>query len=155
MFHTLQVTLLASCLCASAACSEKDEPRPAPGSDAFFPSNFRTAYDRVRDCRLSVEHDLVHIVVYSDPDSTDRYLNEDYPFESGAVIVKEEFADEECSERIGFTVMRKAEAGEHEDTLGWEWQSLDANRVLVPSNVAQCTTCHSPCNARDYTCTLP
>jgi hypothetical protein len=155
MFHSLRLPLWVSFLCAVSACSEEKNSDPTPGSDAFFPSNFRTSYDRVRDCRLSIEHDLVHIVVYSDPDSTDRYLNEDYPFQSGAVIVKEEFADEECSERSGFTVMRKAESGEHEDTLGWEWQSLDANRDLVPSNVAQCTACHSDCDARDYTCTLP
>lgn len=138
-------------------CGGKEDPAPTPGSDAFFPSNFRTSYDRVRDCRLSVEHDLMHIVIYADPQSSDRYLNEDYPFEAGAVIVKEEFEDDNCSDRSGFTVMRKGEPGEHEDTLGWEWQRLDADRNLVTANIAQCTACHSgpDCEPRDHTCALP
>jgi hypothetical protein len=148
--HALGFFLLVGVL---AGCSGKEAP--APGSDAFFPSNFRASYDRVRDCRLSVEHDLMHIVIYADPQSSDRYSNEEYPFEAGAVIVKEEFDDDECSDRSGFTVMRKGEAGEHEDTLGWEWQRLDADRNLVTANIAQCTACHSDCADRDYTCALP
>lgn len=139
----------------AAGCSGKEPPAPSPGSDAWFPSNFRTSYERVRECRLSIEHDLLHIVIYADPDNSERYLNEDYPFDPGAVVVKEEFADEECSERSGFTVMRKADPGEHEDTLGWQWQRLDANRALISANVAQCTACHADCEARDYTCALP
>jgi hypothetical protein len=149
-FPLVAATLLLGC------GGKEDPPAPAPGADAYFPSNFRTSYDRVRDCRLSIEHDLVHIVVYADPDSSARYLGEDYPFEPGTVVVKEEFSDDNCSDRNGFTVMRKAEPGEHEDTLGWEWQRLDSNRNLVTANIAECVSCHTDCGVdRDATCTLP
>jgi len=150
MFHAqARALLLASLL---LGCGDDEEP---PSNGAFFPADYRTAYEQVRDCRMSSDHDLAYVIVYADPDASQRYLDEQYPFAAGTVIVKEEFSDEQCSDLIRFTAMRKAAAGEHASTHGWEWQTTDNDLKPVATDEARCATCHAVCESRDFTCALP
>jgi hypothetical protein len=109
----------------------------------------------VRDCRFSVEHDGVSIVVLASPEAAPVYTAGSYPFPSGAIVVKKEYADSACTELVGYTAMKKTGTGS--TAQDWTWQRTDAQRVVDPTASAQrCINCHLGCTqGRDLTCADP
>lgn len=144
------VTLVAA---LSSSCSEA-----APPVEPAFPDDYRTSYTMVRDCRRSIEHDLVFVRVWADPTAAETYLSRDGSLPDGSVIVKEEFDDEGCTDLIGFTVMQRQQ-GFAPASGDWRWQEVTADRTVVTDGVrAECFLCHEACEPPegfDWTCAVP
>lgn len=148
--------LLLSCVVGLPACSSDDEPTPPPmEEEPFFPADFKDTFPLVRDCRLSIAHDLFSIRVYVNPEAADAYNNGVYPFEEGTVCVKTLANEGDCSDLAGYASMRKGPPGSAPESGDWEWQSLDADRKILASGaLTECIDCHTSCTeGRDYTCT--
>lgn len=124
------------------------------GEGPVFPPDYAARYVRVVPCRNSVEHFLHHIAIWADPASADAYREGRFPLPAGSVIVKEEFADEACSQRVGWTAMRRDATDAGPGAAAWRFQELDeARRVVEPH--PGCVACHRACDARlarDGTC---
>ncbi|HEY4181395.1 MAG TPA: cytochrome P460 family protein [Kofleriaceae bacterium] len=139
----------------------------ACGTDAAEPSelpaDYTTSYTEVRNCRLSIDHDLNFIRVLAAPDALDIYNSRTGDFPVGAVVVKEQFGedDDTCSGTPSrWTVMKKLAASETPDDLGWKWQQLGKNqKVDADADIERCTSCHADCgqspDGYDGTCTMP
>jgi hypothetical protein len=134
------------------------------GDPPVFPADYAATYQQVRNCRLSIEHDLVRIRVLASPDALQPYTTHTAPFPTGAIVLKEEYGtnDTACAGPIiNYTVMQKLDAGTSPETIGWTWQDVDASfRVKRDSeNIARCIGCHTDCgkppDGYDGTCTLP
>lgn len=124
----------------------------------MFPEDYAATYQEVRDCRRSADHDLNYIRVLAGPAALGPYQDRDAPFPVGAVVLKEEFADDQCQDLTGFTVMRKEEAGYAPDSGDWSWQKVSADQEVLPHDEQRCTSCHQACNAGtgyDFTCAEP
>lgn len=138
-------------------CPSDDEGPPAD-----FPADYESSYVEVRNCRASGDHDLNQIRILADPAALAPYQNRTDPFPVGAIVLKEEyeFGDATCSGPIKqWTVMRKLEPGSADDTLGWAWQRVDADRKVVEEDPPRCIGCHQACgvppDGYDWTCALP
>jgi hypothetical protein len=152
-FHKIEVIALLSTLgLMGLACSDSGSDE---AESALFPEDFAQSYVKVHDCRRSIEHDLSQVEVYADPTSADRYLEGSYPFAAGSVVVKVEYADDDCTELLGYTAMQRAREGEPSAMEGWFWQHLDKNRKSLHADPNKCVACHSSCSDRDFTCTEP
>jgi hypothetical protein len=133
----------------TAACAGCGSDGDAP--DPIFPVDYAATYQEVRNCRFSLDHDLVRMRIVVSPDALAPYMNRTDPFPTGAIVLKEEFdgSDEDCTgDLIGFTVMRKLDVGTAAADLDWEWQETDEAFVPVPANVAnipRCVMCHTDC----------
>lgn len=140
-------------------CSDDggDQPDAAPPPAPFFDLAEVRSWPEVRNCRFSIEHDGVQIVIYASPESATAYTEGMYPLPEGAVIVKVETDDDDCAVPIGYTAMRKLATGAAPDNGDWEWQRVDAEGEVVESALVPfCVSCHRSCtNDRDYTCTDP
>lgn len=135
------------------AC-EPDEPdTPAP----LLPESYPDAFEEVRNCRFSVEHDAVYIRIVAEQPTAATYVDGTYPFAPGAVVVKEEFRDSACTEPTGFTVMKRLADGEAPDAGDWEYQRLDEAMVPIgPEDQRTCASCHQSCTMdRDGVCADP
>ena len=149
-------------LCALAALACAREPvEPMDGQAGPGPSLLPADYAHfatVRDCRLSIDHDLARIVIKVAPELAGRYEVGPYPFPAGTLIVKEEYGDSACTDLQGWTLMHKQPAG-YDDRLGdWRWQRLDPRgAVLEDGRLPRCASCHadSACRARDFACAEP
>lgn len=138
---------------AAPACSDD-----APGEEPFFDvAEVTASWPEVRDCRFSIEHDAVNIIVYASPGAETAYTEGTYPFPEGTVIVKAEHDDTFCDEVVELTAMRKLAAGSAPDDGDWEWQQVDpSGKVLDSGSLPRCVSCHRSCtNGRDFTCTDP
>jgi hypothetical protein len=129
--------------------------------DPVYPADYATTYQQVRNCRMSLEHDLHYIRVLASPDAVGPYMNRTDPFPLGAIALKEEYAEDDttCSGPLEFiTVMEKLDVGSSTATLDWHWQKVDANRKTLTHDEKRCINCHTACQAPDYydsTCTQP
>ncbi|MEO8699429.1 MAG: hypothetical protein ABI867_05270, partial [Kofleriaceae bacterium] len=74
--------------CGGDDGGSSDAP-PAP--PAVFPETYAATYTEVRDCRLSLEHDLFHIKVLVDPPALTPYTDRTTAFPVGAVVLKEQY----------------------------------------------------------------
>jgi hypothetical protein len=147
--------VLAVAVCSAmgpAGCEEEDE---VPAS--LLPADYPAGFTEVRDCRFSVEHSAVNIRILADGPGAAVFADESYPFPTGALVVKEEYRDMECTELEGFTLMQRRDDDDDEATDGWVWQRLDASgRWVGPQDVRACTTCHRMCTlGRDGVCADP
>ncbi|MBX3271545.1 MAG: cytochrome P460 family protein [Sandaracinaceae bacterium] len=146
-------------LALAAALSGCPGEPPGPAIDPLFPVDYASTWTEVRDCRLSVEHTLVHVRVWANPVALGAYERRDAPFPDGSILLKEEFTDSGCTERSGWTVMAR-EAG-FAPTLGdWHWQDvLPDRRVVSDGTVSTCFQCHEDCgvapDGHDWTCAVP
>lgn len=155
MFRSTFVVLTAALVCGSTACGSSD------GDPPLYPENYRDTYTEVRNCRNSIEHDLMRIRVLASPETLAAYQNRT-PFPVGALLVKEQFdsPDTDCSGPIiNVTVMQKLAAGEDPDALDWKWQKTDIDNKVIDLDVQSCTGCHTTCGrppeGYDGTCTVP
>jgi len=153
--------LLAS-LCALAAACSADEPTPSVGPEPLFPADYAQSYTLVRDCRLSVEHDLTRIRVLASPSALATYQSRTGEFAEGALLLKEEYeyAQEDCSGPIqGWTLMQKLSAGSSPETLDYHWQKVNTQRQVTSDDEARCISCHTGCGSSKEgylnTCAIP
>jgi hypothetical protein len=130
------------------------------GAPAVVPADYERTYQEVRDCRRSGDHDLNFIRVLTDPAAFEAYQQRDRAFPLNAVVMKVEYADQDCTDVAGFTAMKKLETGAATEGGDWQWQKLDGRRrVLEDGQPPGCVGCHRPCQGgtqgHDWTCTEP
>ena len=111
---------------------------PAPPSvEPVFPADYASSYTEVRDCRRSPEHDLAYIRVLASEDAREVYQTRTGDFPEGAVVLKEEHADADCTDLTGWAVMRR-EGGD------WRWQEV----ALSAARAAPLSAFSAACRAR-------
>jgi hypothetical protein len=101
----------------------------------LVPDDWRTTYTLARDCRLSPEHDLTYIRVFASPEAEPTYSSHTGEFVEGAVLMKEEFADPDCTDLVAFKVMRFRDGG-------WDFQRLDVMGRVMEGDTLRCVGCH-------------
>ncbi len=152
---TTDVRVLGCVFLTLSACDQNVSPVP----DTILPMDYRSTYAQVRGCRRSVDHDLRHIMVLTNPIATEVYRNGPYPFPAGSMVVKEEYLDQSCRALAGWTLMRKEAAGYDPAFGDWRWQKVDRERkVVADGKIETCRSCHASqvsCRSRDFTCTDP
>ena len=123
---------------------------PPASTAPAFPADYASSYVEVRDCRRSPEHDLAFIRILATPDAAPIYQARAGSFAEGTVILKEEYADPDCTMLEGFTVMARERGA-------WRWQEVTADRtVLDDGALPRCVGCHSSCEEGfEQTCALP
>lgn len=137
---------------AASGCSDE------PGEEPFFDvGEVMESWPEVRNCRLSIDHDLGNVNVFASPGAETAYTGGTYPFPEGTVIVKAEYGDSFCGEVAGYTAMRKLATETAPADGDWAWQRVDARgKVLESGSLPRCVVCHLNCtNGRDFTCTDP
>jgi hypothetical protein len=134
----------------------------APSEPPLFPVDYLATYQEVRNCRFSLEHDLLYVRVLASPEAVTPYTGRMAPFPTGAIVVKEEYGENDttCAGPITFfTAMEKLDVGSSPATLDWHWQKVDANRRTISSDATSCIHCHSNCaqppDGYDSTCEMP
>ena len=139
---------------ALSGCAEPDS-----GVDPLFPESYQTDWSMVRDCRRSIEHDLSYVRIWADEAAAAPYQAREGTLPVGSTLLKEEFDDEECTDLIGFTLMRREEG--FAPTRGdWHWQEVTFDREVVLDGAEfTCFHCHADCGgmdtAFDWTCAEP
>jgi hypothetical protein len=133
-----------------------------PSEPPLFPADYAATYTEVRNCRPSIEHGAVNVHVLAAPDALETYTTRTGPFSTGAIVLKEEYAeqDDTCAGPIrAWTVMEKLDDGTSPATLDWHWQKVNAQRTTTSVNDETCTTCHAMCDSENggylHTCTQP
>lgn len=145
-------------LLVAVACGTEDA---APGERApIFPADYAASYQEVRGCRKSADHDLHHVRVLASPEALSTYLQRDQPFPVGAVIVEQEYVDDQCSDLERFTAMKREASGYAPDAGDWHWQRLAKDRsVELDGKLPTCGGCHASCgvapDGHDGTCAVP
>jgi len=141
------------------ACGPDDQPAPdAP--PALFPDDYASTYTEVRNCRNSIDHDLMRIRVLASPEALQAYTDRTTAFPPGAIVLKEQFDDSDidCAGPIvEITVMQKLDVP---DQLGWAWQKTNAAHAQIEFDQKKCVNCHMMCGVPseggyDGTCTQP
>lgn len=143
------------CLAVAAAACGGDDLEP------LFPADYQDSYVEVRDCRGNGgSHDFNRIRVLADPLALVAYRDRSEPFPEGAVVLKEEYDadDADCTGAIRrWTVMQRRAAGD-DAGIGWRWQEVDADGIVVNEDEPRCAGCHAGCAPPDGyegTCTVP
>jgi hypothetical protein len=154
--------LVLTTLLLGACGGDPARPEPPP---SLLPADYPLRFTEVRDCRSSIEHGLVNVLIRTDSAAAALYDSGPFPFPVGTLVVKEEYADAShaCTQRSGTTLMRKEPPGYDPAHNDWHWQRLDAaGKVLVDGpgtgTVASCSSCHvttAYCRAHDFTCAEP
>lgn len=136
-----------------SACAEVDSPL----SDNVLPANYKMTFAQVRDCRASIDHGLVSVIVRVRPEQAAAYESGPYPLPEGTLVVKEQYRDSQCQELTGYTVMRKEKSGYFPAGGDWQWFTIDTyGTVMQKGKVSSCANCHTMCGAkRDRLCTEP
>lgn len=157
MKHWRRLGVLFVVLAVVGGC--EDEPEPLV--DPFIPVDVLSRYTETRPCMPSGDHDLNNVRIFADDAALDPYLERTAPFPVGAVLAKAEydFGDTSCAmPEIQWTVMRKVAVGSAPETLDWEWQTVDADRVVVDEDLPRCISCHTGCGVApdgyDGTCAI-
>lgn len=122
------------------------------GPEPLFPEGYAASYVETYPCSRSADHALSFVRILVSPEAADTFRTATGTFAPGAVVLKEEYADEACTELEGWSVMRREPAGTAADGLGWAWQGLDAEKREKPGGVASCIACHRACDAFEGTC---
>jgi hypothetical protein len=120
------------------------EPAPIDEVEPIFPENV-AEWKEGRPCGFTHEHDLRYIRVVVDEAARVPYqvLDAREPYAVGATLVKLEYDDENCTELIGYTAMRKEEPGYSELGHDWRWQRVDRDRTVTEDGeLPVCITCH-------------
>lgn len=138
-----------------AACEAEGSHDGSPSGDqaaAFVSAGDLEAWPEVRVCRHSIEHDLSYIRVLASPEAKTAYLERKEPFPEGAILVKPEYADEQCKSLVRLTAMRRPTTAPT-----WEWQELSPSLdVLQSGTLAACASCHASCDGgHDGVCAHP
>jgi hypothetical protein len=157
------LALLAWALLACAGCASDDAPGSDPDAGAplvpLYPEDFESQYLEMRDCRLSHEHELRFIRVLVSPGAEAPYaaLSPDAPYPVGAILVKPEYDEPDCTAPLSYTAMEKLAPGARPEGGDWRWQRVDLDRKVVEDGAPErCVTCHTrhcaPPYGYDLTC---
>lgn len=157
---TIAFAWSASSLFLLTGCPDDEPPEPEPVVPALFAESWATDYVEVRDCRRSGDHDLNYIRVLADATALATYQDRDQPFPEASVVLKPEYADEACTDLVGFTVMKKGAPGSAPDAGDWAFQKVGADLVVdAQADLGRCTSCHLSCgvapDGHDWTCAVP
>lgn len=132
------------------------------GDPPLFPIDYEATYQEVRDCRFSLDHDLVRIRVLASPDALTAYNGRVAPFPTGSVVLKEQYFDSDTTcagPVVEYTVMQKLDVGASPETLGWSWQKVSGDHTTVKTDIKRCTQCHTGCGQAPEgyggTCAMP
>ena len=142
----------------AAACS--DDAEPAKTAPLFPLADYAASYQVVRDCRTSIDHDLSHVRVLASPEAVGAYTLRNEQFPVGAILVKEQYADDGCTELEGFSVMKREPNGYAPGAGDWHWQRVSkGGSVELDGKLPTCTGCHKGCgvppDGHDWTCAVP
>jgi hypothetical protein len=132
----------------AVACSDDANTPDATTEVPVFPADYAATFQEVRNCRNSIDHDLMRIRVLASPDAVASYTNRNAEFPVGAIFLKEEYdgGDTDCSGPITrFSVAQKLEAGAAPELFDFTWQRVDTERRVVTEDVKRCWNCHSMC----------
>ena len=146
-------------LLLSGACSSDDPEAEKPA--LLFPlSDYAASYQLVRDCRKSIDHDLTSVRVLASPQAAGPYTLRNENFPVGAILVKEQYADDACTELDGFSVMKREPTGYAPGAGDWHWQRVTKNgSVELDGKLPSCAGCHKSCgvppDGHDFTCAVP
>ena len=140
-----------------AGCPEDETDPPPPA--AVFASDWASRYREVRNCRSSPDHELHFIRILADDVAHDAYLARTDPFPDRSVVLKAEHDDQECTDLVAITAMRR-EAGFDSESADWHWQRANADgTVIEDGKLAECSSCHADCgippDGFDWTCAVP
>jgi hypothetical protein len=137
-----------------ASCGDEDT-----GPQPVFPRNAELQWAEIRDCRHSHEHELRRIRVFASPDAEAPYLalSPEVPYPTGAILVKLEYDDADCTELLGYTALQKLAPGSKPEAGDWLWQRVGPDRkVLEEGALPRCINCHAehckPPYGYDLTC---
>src|SRR4051794_27186720 len=110
-------------LAAVSACAQVD----SPNAEVVLPTDYRSTFVQVRDCRNSIEH-AANVIVRVRADQAMLYEQGPYPFPPSSLVVKEQYgeSDDQCQSLVSYNVMRKETAG-YFAGLG-DWQSFKLDR---------------------------
>lgn len=148
MRFSVASSVAAVALLAVVACAEVDRPEPRQ----VIPSDYKSHFVEVRNCRVSVEHGLEYVRIRTAPEHAAIYDSGPYPFPAGALVVKEQYGDARCTQPTGFTVMRK-ESGSGGGDGEWAFFRLDRReRTVEHGRPTTCVSCHESCETRDQMC---
>lgn len=108
-----------------------------------FATDYRDTFTMVRDCRQSIDHDLVFVQIWASPDAVDPYLARTDRLPDGSLFVKEEFTDPLCAgEMRRWTAMRR-EDDAYPLLDGWHFQVRATDgAVLEDGAIEDCVSCH-------------
>jgi hypothetical protein len=111
--------------------------------ESIFPANYRDTFTEVRDCRTSIDHDLVYVRIWANPAAVAPYEAREERLPDGSVFVKEEYMDPLCAGDLRrWTVMRR-EDDLYPELDGWHFQTTDpTGAVLEDGATEDCVTCH-------------
>lgn len=138
----MQCARRASVLVIFAACGS-DTSTPAE-----FPLDYAATYTEVRDCRLSVDHDMENVRVVASPSALVPYMNRTDPFPLGAVLLKEQYdrLDTSCKGPVlDYSVMLRVTSGNGPELMDWDWQHVSSDRAVLSEDIGRCTRCHMNC----------
>ena len=158
----LAFLLLVSAISGAAGCGGGDDTTDTGGDVApVFPEDYAATYREVRNCRFSLEHDLMHVRVLASPEAFTPYSGRVEAFPPGAVVLKEEYGmdDTDCTGPIvTTTVMQKLDLGSMVTDLVWTWQEVTPAHHALPTT-PKCVQCHKDCgkapDGYDGTCEVP
>jgi hypothetical protein len=131
--------------------------------DPIVPDDWETALVEARDCRLSVEHELEYVRLFISPEWAahfDACVEADSgctePFGEGALLVKPQYADADCTDLLRVTASLRETAAAAPGPDGWRWQEVTADgRVVLDGAPASCTHCHTLCEGSyDLRCAM-
>lgn len=140
----------------AAALFGCDEPEsdPADAGVPVFADEWASTYVELRGCRLSIEHELEHIRVLADPATAAQFgacldaepgPDCDQPFSEGAVLLKAQYRDDDCTDLLGFTAVRR-QADAPAAGGGWRWQAVEPDgAVTLDGAPPSCVGCHQTC----------
>ena len=117
------------------------------------PENFRSSYEQLHDCKASAHPKAEYVITWLSPDAQPVWEaisngQTDQEFAMGAISVKTQYSDANCSTLTGYTFMEKVSLEDDAPYGGWRWQY--ANEFGECSNCDAtdgCAGCHSGCTS--------
>lgn len=145
LFRPLHVALM---LCSSAAfllsgCSSEEF---SYDSASLFPENYQSTYTKSDkyNCTKSPTHGNDYVIVWYSPEIQAAYADDTMTPPDGAVALKEQFADESCSEMTSIKVLARDESSASK----YKWQNVQQDgSVEFTQEENFCSSCHAnePC----------
>jgi hypothetical protein len=138
-------------------CGPEQEP------DLVFPATWEADLTEVRDCRLSVEHDLEYVRLFVSPEWASHYdtcaapgSTCTEPFGEGALFLKPQYADPACSDLVRISATLREHAVASPGPEGWRWQeTTPEGRILQDGAPRVCVQCHEECDGSyDLRCAI-
>jgi hypothetical protein len=142
----------------------------ACGEEPPFPEDYQTSWQEVLPCAETSQHggDSIRIFINSAAEPTwndwaQRVLDsgngilpagETIEFSSGAVLLKAQYSNSNCSQFKHWTMMTRLETGADTANGNWRWEIVTADEEGVPKTPTAggdgCFSCHQSYRRTDY-----